>query len=198
MSRSAGPLPSPLSSSCQPTSSMTVFSQPGSFPHSLDERTPFPFRWCLVIRHLRHYGRERRASLATDSPLRSFFFCFRQPHPALGGGWCPGLPQATPKGPPGPDTTRSHRLPSRGGKKPPPPLANPPAANRHQLRHPGSSPTQPVPAAQHRIPHLAPYQPTHSTGRGASNDGQAILEPVQIARKCTLTWYYEWATDRTR
>jgi hypothetical protein len=107
MSRSAGPLPSPLSSSCQPTSSMTVFSQPSSFPHSLDERTPFPFRWCLVIRHLRHYGRERRASLATDSPLRSFFFCFRQPHPALGGGWCPGWPQATPKGPQGLDTRRS-------------------------------------------------------------------------------------------
>src|ERR1019366_8191672 len=26
-----------------------------------------------------------------------------------------------------------------------------------------------------------------------SNDGQAILEPVQIAWKCTLTWYYEWS-----
>ena len=74
MSRSAGPPPSPLSASCQPTSSMTVFSQPSSFPHSLDERTPFPFRWCLVIRHLRHYGRERRACLATDSPRRSFSF----------------------------------------------------------------------------------------------------------------------------
>ena len=30
-----------------------------------------------------------------------------------------------------------------------------------------------------------------------SNDGQAILEPVQIARKCTLTWYYEWVIDTT-
>src|ERR1017187_3578406 len=166
MSRSAGPLPSPLSSSCQPTSSMTVFSQPSSFPHSLDERTPFPFRWCLVIRHLRHYGRERRASLATDSPLRSLFFCFRQPHLALGGGWCPGWPQATPKGPQGLDTRRSQRILSRLEARPPL-LAN------HPRCKPAPDPAsrqQPHPARSRRsAPHSASRPiPAHPLNRQGS------------------------------
>src|ERR1022692_2912251 len=177
MSRSAGPLRSPLSSSCQPTSSMTVFSQPGSFPHSLDERTPFPFRWCLVIRHLRHYGRERRARLATDSPLRSFFFCFRQPHLALGGGWCPGWPQATPKGPQGLDTRRSQRILSRLEARPPL-LAN------HPRCKPAPDPAsrqQPHPARSRRsAPHSASRPiPAHPLNRQGSLIG--AYRPVAIS-----------------
>jgi hypothetical protein len=78
MSLSAGPPASPSSSSRQSTFSMTVFSQPGRFAHSLDARTPFPFRWCLRIRHSRHYGRGRRAPGSRLFPAL-VFFCFRQP-----------------------------------------------------------------------------------------------------------------------
>src|ERR1017187_1668438 len=166
MSRSAGPLPSPLSSSCQPTSSMTVFSQPSSFPHSLDERTPFPFRWCLVIRHLRHYGRERRPSLATDSPLRSLFFCFRQPHLALGGGWCPGWPQATPKGPQGLDTSCSQRTLSRLEARPPAPVNHAPqAGTEHDT--PSASPASPFPLTS-TTSWPPPPHPSHPRDRQGS------------------------------
>jgi hypothetical protein len=134
---------------------MTVFSQPSSFPQSLDERTPFPFRWCLVIRHLRHYGRERRACLATDSPLRSFSFCFRQPYPALGGGWCPGWLQATPKGPQGLDTRRSQRTLSRLEAKTPH-WQTTPAPSRHP---PPSAAASPIPLLSTPSRPPAPAQP---------------------------------------
>ena len=159
---------------------MTVFSQPSSFPHSLDERTPFPFRWCLVIRHLRHYGRERRASLATDSPLRSLFFCFRQPHLALGGGWCPGWPQATPKGPQGLDTRRSQRILSRLEARPPL-LAN------HPRCKPAPDPAsrqQPHPARSRRsAPHSASRPiPAHPLNRQGSLIGPADIRSEPAAR----------------
>src|ERR1035438_6461447 len=100
-SLSCGPAGSPLYSSCQPTSSMTVFSQPSSFPHSLDERTPFPFRWCLCFNTPDTTDGDGVPPASHDSPLPVFSSASGKPHLALGGGWCPGWPQATPKGPQG-------------------------------------------------------------------------------------------------
>lgn len=102
-------------------------------------------------------------------PCARFSFCFRQPYPALGGGWCPGWPQATPKGPQGLDTRRSQRTLSRPEAKTPA-LANHPAPAGTGHSTPALSPGQSDPAAQHPIQAPGHSSATHGTGRGASSD----------------------------
>jgi hypothetical protein len=38
-----------------------------------------------------------------------------------------------------------------------------------------------------------PSKTTHGTGRGASNDGQAILKATLLASKPALTWPFKWS-----
>jgi hypothetical protein len=86
-----------------------------------------------------------------DTPPALISFASGSLNPALGGGWCPGWPQATPKGPQGLDTRRSQRTLSRLEARSPVavnhssasrhPHSQPrPACSRCPVTHPGPSP----------------------------------------------------------
>src|ERR1019366_6830030 len=100
---------------------------------------------------------------AAICPCARFSFASGSLNPALGGGWCPGWPQATPKGPQGLDTSRSQRTLSRLEAKAPA-LANHPAQAGTEHSTPALSPGQADPAAQHPIQALGPSPATHATG----------------------------------
>lgn len=95
-------------------------------------------------------------------PCARFSFCFRQPYPAPGGGWCPGWPQATPKGPQGLDTSRRQRTLSRLEAKTPH-WQTTPAPSRHPRPQP-----RPV-QSRCSAPHPGPRpQPSHPQDRQES------------------------------
>ena len=105
-------------------------------------------------------------------PCARFSFCFRQPYPALGNGWCPGWPQATPKGPQGLDTRRSQRTLSR-------PEAKTPAL----ADHPAPSGTPPPSAAASPIPLLSAHpgpRPPAQPPTGPAGEPQ-MTEPSERA-----------------
>ena len=147
MSRSAGPLPSPLPSCL--SSLFSSFLPPSFFP-------PFPFPLLHSTPHL------------PLSPSARFPFCFRQPHPALGSGWCPGWPQATPNG----RRALTSDVPSAhcpGWKQ-----RAATGKDRRKLAPdtppPGSAPASPFPADQHRIPALAHPRDRQRSLKRRSND----------------------------
>jgi hypothetical protein len=87
-------------------------------------------------------------------------------NPALGGGWCPGWPQATPKGPQGLDTRRSQRTLSRLEARSPVavnhssasrhPHSQPrPACSRCPVTHPGPLPPSQPPTGPAGEPHMS-------------------------------------------
>ena len=126
----------------------------------------------------RHYGRGRRAPDQTRFPTARFSFASGKPHLALGGGWCPGWPQATPKGPQGLDTSCSQRTLSRLEARPPAPVNHAPQAGTEDDTL-SASPASPFPLTSTTSWPPPPIPATHMTGRGASNDGQPILKLIQ-------------------
>ena len=110
----------------------------------------------------------------------AFLACFHSRQNRTGSGHCPGWPKATPQGPQGLDSGRSQRTMPGWKQGPVPPWAGaPPGSAQHDawLSHPPDA----APQVTQGIPATAAAKPTHETGRGASNDGQPILKPVQMA-----------------